>query len=1673
MYRLSFLLISLLLTILPAQALPFAPKPASFDPSKFCMPALQYAPFTRWWWPGNDIDSTELRRELRLFADHNLGGVEIQPMAMVFPTVGKGRADRIMSYDTPSYYQNLTAALREAQALGMTVDMTNGSGWPTGGEHITEAENNKTLEYGVTDIPTSSVVLTKVPRPKTGDRPMAKLVALLAVKPQQNQTDTATLRLDLKTVKDITSTVSDSTFAYAAGKPGWKAIAVWMVPDMERPLIIARRDAGFAVDHFDSTVVAKNYEHYFGGRTGLEPYFGKPLRAVFNDSYEFRADRHFSRDFLATFKANRGYDATTILPANLWDGYNNMYYRMKNIGHQPSFSFGSDDWRMRYDYDLTVSDLLRKHFISGSRNWLEQRGLLHRTQAYGLYMDLMGAAGDASIPEAETMLFGKACEAGYKIVSSGAHLYNRPIVSSESGVYIQRAFMTTPWKLRLTVDKLLISGINQIIWHGTPYRYFPDRYPKEGWYPFFNSAVSVNFSSCLNEENPYWEQFSDVNAYTRRAQYAMQSGKAQADVLIYYPFLHFSDRCYDPRETFCNGYLKDIEPALDTAQVSADYELEPVTRWISSVWPLIHKLNEQGITWDWVNDESLQQLSANADGSLDIRGNRYQALIIKDAPFIQLASARHLKEVAAAGGRMLLLGNLPMRQPSFLNHKKNDAATAKLMKAVAKGRGASNLAYASEMDRWAEALTIPVRYSAAYPQMRQTRRVQENGDIVEMFWNESDQYATVSIKADTTYHYAYWMDAEKGSFSIANRESEGQLTATFKPFGTRFLYLTTKPLNNVSTTVEDNFTPADGTNEATLNHWTLKVDSLVLSDFALNDWRNVDALKYCGAKGEYTTTVNLNNYTPGKRYYLDLGKVYHTAAITVNDHEIGELLYPPFVTDISGWLHEGENTITVTVTPTKYNEFVGRGVHGDRLFKMYRKAELMAEGLVGPVRILSHDILGQLTAKEKVQLLSGIGMGAVTVNGTVVGSVNAGCVVGAAGATVAIPRLGIPQVVMADGPAGVRISPIRNGTDHTYYATAFPTGTCIASTWDTAAAQAIGYAIGEEARSYGIDVMLSPGINIQRNPLCGRNFEYYSEDPVVAGKMGAAYIRGIQQTGTGTSLKHFAVNSQETHRSGVDAQVSMRALRELYLRSFEIAIKEGRPWSVMSSYNKINGTMASESKPLLTDILRGDWHYDGLVMTDWYGGKKPVEQVRAGNDLLMPGRKNEPKKINEALASGKLSMSDVDRNAGRVLRGVFASRAAQGTSHDDAPDLEGHAAIARRIAADGMVLLKNNHALPLKPSAIALLGNASYDTFIGGSGSGEVNSIGKVSIADGLQQAGFTFGTSLAAGYRNYIETEKAKQPKRTNLLQKFVSVDERPAADLALDELAKASTAAVITIGRSAGEGNDRSLTKDYMLNAAELDLIRSAAKAFHAQDKKVVVLLDIDAPIDIASWRDYADAILVTWLPGQEAGNAVADVVSGKVNPSAKLTVTLPMQYDDVSSAKTFPREGKDDSMVARYDDDIYVGYRYADKQRLTPAYPFGYGLSYTTFALRLTQGARLQGDSITAACTVTNTGQTAGREVVQLYVAAPRGTLDKPVKELRAFTKTRLLKPGESQLVAFRLSMRDLASFSTEASAWIAEGGKYTLLIGTSSRDLPLKATVTLPKTVTVEKVINTKL
>ncbi len=722
-------------------------------------------------------------------------------------------------------------------------------------------------------------------------------------------------------------------------------------------------------------------------------------------------------------------------------------------------------------------------------------------------------------------------------------------------------------------------------------------------------------------------------------------------------------------------------------------------------------------------------------------------------------------------------------------------------------------------------------------------------------------------------------------------------------------------------------------------------------------------------------------------------------------------------------------------------------------------------------------VISAMTLEEKLDILVGSGGNQPSTAKVTIGNSSAQ-VPGAAGELNAIPRLGIPSTILADGPAGLRINPTREGSDKTYYCTHFPISTVMSATWNTELVAQVGKAMGNEVKHYGVDVLLAPSTNIQRNPLNGRNYEYYSEDPLLSGKICAAMICGVQSNGVGTSLKHFALNSQETNRTDNNVIGSPRTFREIYLKPFEIAVKEAHPWTVMTSYNAINGTPASERCDLVTEILRHEWGFNGMVMTDWLGGKDAAALMESGNDLLMPGKLSQREAIRKAVLNGHLSMEIIDRNVKHILEYILKTPKYNGYRADNAPDLKAHATVTRNAATEGIVLVKNTkQTLPIgdKVKNVALFGRSAYDFIAGGSGSGNVNHAYVVNLTDGLANAGFSIDDNVRTTYEKYIPEQKKLLPAPTGRLAALLPqqlIPEMPLDDGLLARSAKDNDMAIITVGRISGEFADRKITNDFYLTDAEQKMIEKVSDTFHRAGKKVVVILNVCGVIETKSWADKTDAIVLAWLPGQEGGNSVTDILTGMENPSARMPMTWPISYDDVPSKDYFPntdsisnelltasmdmktadstRTPLENFDYTKYEDGIYVGYRHYTTKKIPVAYPFGYGLSYTTFKYGSPKVTTDGQGNITVTVDVKNTGHLAGKEVVQVYVSAPGKDMDKPERELKGFSKTRKLQPGESQTVKIEIPYSSLSSFNENDNQWQVEEGEYRIMVAQNAAD-----------------------
>jgi beta-glucosidase len=638
--------------------------------------------------------------------------------------------------------------------------------------------------------------------------------------------------------------------------------------------------------------------------------------------------------------------------------------------------------------------------------------------------------------------------------------------------------------------------------------------------------------------------------------------------------------------------------------------------------------------------------------------------------------------------------------------------------------------------------------------------------------------------------------------------------------------------------------------------------------------------------------------------------------------------------------------------------------------------------------------------------------------------------------TTPVKRLGIPELTVTDGPHGVRRSAdVNDLIANSLPATCFPTASCTASTWDVDLIHSMGQALAEECIALKVDVVLGPGTNMKRTPLGGRNFEYFSEDPYLAGQMAANFIAGVQSKGVGTSLKHFAANNQETRRLSISSELDERTLREIYLPAFETAVKKSQPWTVMCAYNKINGTYCSENHKLLEDILKDEWGFEGFVVSDWGAVHDRVAALKGGVDLEMPGpREQRVKAVIEAVRSGALNESLLNESVRRILGIVFkAAKTAKGGSFDQAA----HHALARRMAAEGMVLLKNNGILPLtKQKHIAVIGRAAQNAYFQGGGSSHINPTKVDNPFEERKKMARNIKLTYTEGY-----------PVDDSFDQELINVAVKNAqiSDVALLYIS-------LPVSKES-EGYDRS---DLDLTRQQVALI----KAVTAVQPSSVVILNNGAPVVMSEWIDGTAAVLEAWMMGQAGGGAIADLLFGIISPSGKLAETYPIKLVDTPAQINFPGGNGE----VRYGEGIFIGYRYYDAKEVPVQFPFGYGMSYTTFVYKnpkVSATTFKDVDGLTVTVDVTNTGKVVGKEVVQVYVHDHKSGLVRPPKELKGFAKVEL-NPGETKTVTLVLDFRSFAYYHPRYQQWITEDGEFDILIGASSADIRCEQTVTLQST-----------
>ncbi len=920
--------------------------------SEFRTPSPEYRPWTRWWWPGGDVELGELLREVKLLADTMFGGAEIQPFtAGMSQKTLNDPTSAVYDYDSPAYYEKLAAVIEEARKNSIQIDLTMGSGWPAGGKFVPLDDNVDTLLYG--EMTVTRAVNMPVPAPimpfayalftQESTMPLlrgrewvqtltyhpeaVRLVVVVAARIAENGRSpdpsvlTDTMELDLPTALDITDCVSDGYLQWQPPSPGtWQVIAIYTMPSGSRQLITAQIGETYAVDPFDSAAINRYYENWLGKHPELLEFAGTTLRALFSDSYEYFPQRHFADDLIEMFRANRGYDITPFLPAVFQPARDQHFFFFSGLRTAPDFSFGEISKRIIHDYDLTISDLFFKHWYPVSRQWIEDKNLQFRQQGYNPPLDVIKAAGEASIPETEG-----GNELWLKRVASGGHLYGRPLITAESFVFLpQGGFALTPQDYKQGIDLLMTSGVNQIIYHGTPYRWDEPGYGEIGWSPFISPHGAIDITANFSEADVFWKYQTDINLYAARLQALLRQGKPDADLVVYLPLF---DKPDDPKFAF----------ALQT-------------------------IDANGRTWEWVNDELL--ICAEwTDSGLKVGEMLFQGVVLPNVQSLPVAVAESLARLAKAGSPIVIFGQRPTQQPGYLNYQANDRAVANLAETII---SQISSAYAADVDSLATCVqNLPVgKISyAPNPSLRCIRRKLENG-YISFLRNTTEDATNFKFVVDSSLSVGYWFDALSGNVYSA-QVVDGQVTGWLPGFGSIALVCSSEALFAASELTDGNPVAEPVLTESIpLADWKLEITGqdvpggqVTIAADGLGDWRTREGLLHVSSPGVYTTQLRLKALEANKQYVLDLGEVFAAAEVKVNGQAAGHAIFSPYQVDVTEYLRAGDNVMEITVTPSLRNRLIGKALRGDPEYAQFRG------GFIGPSNPVPSGLVGPVTLK--------------------------------------------------------------------------------------------------------------------------------------------------------------------------------------------------------------------------------------------------------------------------------------------------------------------------------------------------------------------------------------------------------------------------------------------------------------------------------------------------------------------------------------------------------------------------------------------------------------------------------------------------------------------------------------------------------------------------------------
>ncbi|WCL49337.1 glycosyl hydrolase [Leptospira sp. GIMC2001] len=960
----------------------------NFELKDFTNPDFRFGPFARWWWPGNDVTPSQLKKEIQEFSEVGIAGVEIQPFIMgLNPKMNEVHRNRVYSWDTESYYDNLKIVMNEAKKKDMKVDLNSTGGWPTGGRHLTLDDNLLTLLHSEVIVSGGKKIQLKIEHPNppftsylpgiiqmaTGDNFLKggkiylnhlKLETVVAYKIEKNDRTTFLLQLNDQIQLNQKSHIILDNFIshesnilqWEAPEGNWIVIGFWSLPADESPVLIPTEETSYVVDHFDSDKVKNNYSYLFGDRTGLKSFYGNTFRGIFNDSYEFIVERHFSKDFFNIFETKRGYDIRPFLPANIIPAYNHGYGHILAIQSKPEFIFDQEDSRIVYDYDLTISELLEERFLKTSKEWMSKRGLVHRSQGYGLPMDTMKAAKYIDIPEAEH-LYGEFSYSFLKLVSSGSFLYNKPLTSCESIVFIGRDYMSSPLKVKVALDKAFANGINHTIYHGSAYLYQNEDFGEEGWFPWSSPySPMFGFSFDYRKTNQIWNAMTHINKYVKRVQYALQSGKPKKSTLVYFPFLGigYQQGVSDPNEHLRGGYLDNLEPETIELPpgipfISDSSKTSESSKWLHLIYKHLQVFHDQGIEWSWVNNDSILEAKF-IGGEIEIRGNKVSQIIVADVPHIPIEVAEKLVNLGKSGARIIFLDKIPTKQPGYLNYVINDKKIQNLLNtAISNGevRLLKNLSIKDLIIKGSDKIGS---FVASSPNIQSSKRLMQDGSVLSFYANKSKNESKLRVNYDERIQAIFLLNVLDGTIRKLTL-TQLQEGISIEGYGSRFILFSKNKLENK--TYPNYVNSLTQLRSETIQVWDINIEGKNFLRSELFDWSERNETKYSSV-GDYSAIFNLQNNDLLKKF-IKISGFFHSLELSVNDKQVGFYFVPPYNIDITDFLKVGKNRIQIKAFSPLYNSKIGKGKSGDPHYSQFsrRNVQLMSTGILGPIEIIS------------------------------------------------------------------------------------------------------------------------------------------------------------------------------------------------------------------------------------------------------------------------------------------------------------------------------------------------------------------------------------------------------------------------------------------------------------------------------------------------------------------------------------------------------------------------------------------------------------------------------------------------------------------------------------------------------------------------------------------------